>query len=165
MTESENIPPETQTEAEAPGEQIASVRPPRSFLGRLGCILAAVVWGFILLLPAFLITLAVQDELGLWHGGRIPDNEGHPLLLFKLLSDPDHPENEGISVTTSTVSRATETEMCLQTHVRYFLWVSEAEPASYCDCYTRADAEAEWAYAGSTSGACGAADAGDSGED
>lgn len=135
----------------------AGVRRQRGLLGRLGCVALFVVWLFFMLLPSLLIILAIQGEIGLWHGGRIPDSEAHPLLLIKLLNDPENLDHQGFSVTTSSVSRAAETEICLQTHVRYFLWEGDGPPASYCDCYTRAsaDAEAGWDYAGSTQGACG----------
>jgi hypothetical protein len=143
------IPP---AEAEIPAEATPPA-PRRSLLVRLGCAGALVIWFALLLTPILLIVLAAQGEIGLWYGARVPDSEAHPLLQVRLLMDID---NQGFSLTHSSINAQTATSTCMQTDVRYFLWEGEGENASYCDCYARADPDAPWAYLASSPGACGA---------
>jgi hypothetical protein len=136
-------------EAEAPA-------PRRGCLGRLGCGGIFFIWLFFVSLPTFLLIMAFQGEIGFWHGGDMPEPESHPMLLVRLVMDI---ENQGFSVTSSSVSEQTETAICVQTHVRFLLWEGDSDDdgdsVSYCDCYTRASARTSWLYNTSTPGSCG----------
>jgi hypothetical protein len=135
------------------GEEAVLAAPRRGILGRLGCAGALVIWFTLLLTPIMLIVLAAQGEIGLWYGGSVPDSEAHPLLQVRLLMDI---ENQGFSLTHSSIRAQNDTSTCMQTDVRYFLWEGEGEDATYCDCYHRANADAPWDYLASSLGACGA---------
>lgn len=126
--------------------------PQRGCLGRLGCGAIFFIWLFFILLPTFLLILAFQGEIGFWHGGDMPEPEAHPMLLVRLVMDI---ENQGFSVTSSSVSEQTETAICVQTHVRFLLWEGDGDSVGYCDCYTRASARTSWLYNTSTPGSCG----------
>lgn len=126
----------------------------RSLLGRIGFVALLIGWLSFLMLPFFLIVLAIQGEIGLAHGAYMPDHSAHPVLRFTLLNDPQNLANQGISITTSQISWGTATQLCVQTHVRFLMWEGRGDPASYCDCYTRATAEQAWVYAETTPGLC-----------
>jgi hypothetical protein len=137
--------------ADAESEVLDEIPRRRGCLGRLGCGALLVIWLFFVMLPTFLLILAIQGELGLWHGGDIPEPEAHPMILVRLLMDID---NQGFSVTTSSIVGQTETNACVQTHVRFLLWEGEGEDVSYCDCYERASENTAWLYNASTPGLC-----------
>lgn len=133
------------------GLDTGEVQRRRGCLGRLGCGAMFFVWLFFVMLPTFLLIMAMQGELGLWHGGDVPEPEAHPIILVRLLMDID---TQGFSVTTSSIASQTETAACMQTHVQFLLWEGEGEAVSYCDCYQRASANTAWLYNASTLGLC-----------
>jgi hypothetical protein len=108
------------------------------------------VWFVILLIPGFLLLLAIQQEVAVWHGSGFPDSESHPLAQVKLIMDA---RTRGVSLTSSHISREDGQNACVQTNVRYLLWQGQGEPASYCDCYQRADNE-RWQLSETYGGAC-----------
>lgn len=117
---------------------------------RLGCI---VVWLPLILLPLFLLILATQGEVALWHNDRFPDGEEHPFLQAKLLMDID---TRGLNVTRSYISsgNAEDTAVCVQTNVRFLLWQGEGTPVDYCDCYGRNAPAESWEFVARTQGTC-----------
>lgn len=123
-----------------------SPKPRRSPLRRAGCIVALVIWFAILLLPCFLVVLAVQQEISIPTGGA-PDQR----LRLWLISEADE---RGLALSTASVHQQTATEICVQTDVRFLLWAGSAEPLSYCDCYERGGESAEWASTSSSVGQC-----------
>lgn len=118
----------------------------RSPLRRAGCVVALIFWFAILLLPCFLIVLAVQQEIVISTGG-VP---GQQLRLW-LISEPDE---RGLGYSTASVRQSEATAVCVQTDVRFLLWAGSAQPVSYCECYERADESAEWSFVSSGEGIC-----------
>ena len=122
----------------------------RGYAWRLGCI---VVWLPLILLPLFLLILATQGELALWHADSFPDGEEHPFVQAKLLMDID---TRGLNVTRSYISssNAEDTAVCIQTQVRFLLWQGEGVPVDYCDCYARNTATDPWEFEARAQGMC-----------
>lgn len=138
---------------------VPAQRPRRNPLRRLGCGLALIVWFGILLIPGFLLMLAMQEEVAIWHGGDFPEREYHPALQISLLMDID---TRGVNITRSYIATSSgDTAACVETQVSYVLWQGRGDPATYCDCYTRATAGEAWTYTGTEQGRCGAANATD----
>ena len=129
-------------EAENP---VTPQRPRRSPLARLGCGVALVIWGLLLLTPCFFITLAVRGEISL-DTGPAPEQR----LRIWLIMEADE-RGLGIS-TTSSVPQADLT--CIQTDVRFVLWEGEAEPVSYCHCYEHPPDSDTWNLQAVTSNTC-----------
>lgn len=123
----------------------------RSLLSRIGCLGAIVIWFFILLLPLLFFALAAREQITIQHSGDVPDKYEHPLLQFRLISDI---EQRGVSITNSTVDRTDETNLCIETHVRYLLWEGQGDPATYHDLYTRPDEDSEWVFVTQAIGGC-----------
>jgi hypothetical protein len=113
---------------------------------RAGCIVAVVIWFVILLLPCFLIVLAVQQEITI-STGSVP---GQQIRLW-LISEA---EARGLAISTASLHQTADNAACVQTDVRYFLWAGESEPSSYCECYQRVSANASWVSTSMASGAC-----------
>lgn len=119
----------------------------RSPLRRLGCGILLVLWFLVLLTPCGLFMLASRGELTL-DLGSAPGQSARIWLVME-------PDERGIGLSLPTVhSGADADSMCVQTDVRYFLWQGEAEPLSYCDCYRRDDARADWIYLETLQGMC-----------
>lgn len=138
MTEAPDLVPQPAPEAQPPK--------PRSPIRRAGCILALIIWFAILLLPCFLIVLATQEEITITTG----DVPGQQTRLW-LISEA---EERGIALSTGSVFPTSDTAVCIQTDVNYFLWTGSEQPSTYCECYERASADASWSYLDSTQGAC-----------
>ncbi|HRL13767.1 MAG TPA: hypothetical protein PKX07_17940 [Aggregatilineales bacterium] len=132
------------------GQVEAAPRARRGPLRRLGCGIALVIWFVILLFPGFLLLLAIQQEVVVWHGRGFPEAESHPLVQVKLIMDA---RTRGVSITSSHISIEDSQNACVQTNVNYLLWQGTGEAASYCDCYARAG-ESGWTLTETYSGAC-----------
>jgi hypothetical protein len=129
-----------------------------AYAKRFGCGAAVLIWVLIMLIPLALFILAVQGEITVSHGNRVPEPDAHPLLQVRILSEV---RNAGIVITTSSVAsqstEADESRACMLTHVRYLLWEGEGQNASYCDCYVRpADSTSnnDWSYSGTSQNTC-----------
>jgi hypothetical protein len=105
-----------------------------------------IVWFLILLLPCFLVVLAVQQEISINTGGM----PGQQIRLW-LISEA---EQRGLALSTGTVRQSADNAACVQTDVNYYLWTGSEVPSVYCECYERESAEASWSYVTSTAGAC-----------
>lgn len=101
-----------------------------------------VMWFLILLLPLVFFALAIQGDITIARGG-IPDSHEHPLLQLSLISEVD---SRGLRITTTSISKPDELNLCVQTNVRFALWEGEGESASFCDCYVRQDSISEWQF-------------------
>lgn len=121
-------------------------KPRRSPLRRAGCIAALVIWFSILLLPCFLIVLAVQQEIVISTGGA----PGQQLRLW-LISEPDE---RGLALSTASVEQSNADNICVETTVRFLLWAGNAEPSSYCECYHRESDGDPWALTSMDAAAC-----------
>ncbi len=120
-------------------------------LRRLGCTILLILWFLFLLLPLFLFILAVQREITIAHAGDIPESYQHPLFQVQLIMEEDY---RGLRIVNATLHNATDTNICVQTNVRYVLWEGEGEPATFCRCYERDNSESEWSLSEQTSEAC-----------
>jgi hypothetical protein len=119
---------------------------PTSPLRRLGCGLLLVLWFVLLLTPCGLFLIAMTGELTVPTGG-LPEQE----LRIWLVMEADQ---RGLGISTGAPQDVTETAFCIQTDTRFALWAGRGQPASYCDCYTRADAASAWSLASVAQGAC-----------
>ncbi len=125
----------------------------RNPLRRVGCLLLLTLWFLLLLTPCGLFYLAANGEIRLDHAD-IPAPHSHPLLLVTLLSNADY---RGLQITRSSIVSAIDgAAVCIETAVSYLLWSTSGgdQNVKYCDCYSRADAEAAWALTGTHSSAC-----------
>ncbi len=139
--------PETPETPPAPETSVPISEPRRrNPLRRVGCIIALVVWFLILLLPCFLIVLAVQQEIVISTGGA----PGQQTRLW-LISEADE---RGLGVSTTSTRQSNENAICVETDVHFYLWAGKSDPSSYCDCYQRENASTPWSRAGTTPGAC-----------
>ena len=129
-------------------EEVSQLQPApsRSPLRRPGCVIALVIWFAILLLPCFLIVLAVQQEIVISTGSA----PGQQARLW-LISEADA---RGLGFSSATVYETSETALCVQNDVRFLLWTGDFEPVSYCECYERASAGDEWSFTESINGMC-----------
>lgn len=125
---------------------VNTLPPRRSPLRRIGCGLLLVIWFSILLLPCFLIVLAVQQEIVVSQGGA----PGQQLRLW-LISEADE---RGLGISTASVRQTSPNALCVQTNVRFLMWSGHDDPLAYCDCYERADEDAPWSSVSSASGEC-----------
>ena len=153
MSESSTAPrrakpePPALSEAELP-------RRGRSKARRLGCGLALLFWFSALLAPCALFYLAANGEIRLQHRD-IPQPHAHPLLLISLVSEA---EDRGLRIESSWIADAAADEetLCVETAVRFLLWEHRGgnQNVSFCDCYMRQDAEADWEFATTAGGVC-----------
>ncbi len=127
-------------------EEIAVEPPRRSPLRRAGCWIVIAIWFLILLIPCFLITLAVQQEIVITTGGA----PGQHVRLW-LISEA---EQRGFGLSTAAVTAKDDNDLCVQTDVRFLLWAGKGESSSYCDCYQRDNPSAEWTSVSTATGAC-----------
>jgi hypothetical protein len=118
----------------------------RSPLRRAGCIVALVIWFALLLLPCFLIVLAVQQEI-IITTGSVPGQQTRLWLISEA-------EERGLAISTASIRQSDENAVCVETDVHFMLWAGKADPTSYCDCYQRANASVPWSQASTASGAC-----------
>ncbi len=119
----------------------------RNPVQRLGCGTALIIWFLLLLTPCFLLTLAVQQEIVITTGS-LPGQQFRIYLISEAMQ-------RGVVVSNSRiVGRQSETNSCLETHVRYLLWTGIAESSTYCECFSRTDVANEWIAGMATTGIC-----------
>ena len=118
----------------------------RSPLRRAGCIILVLFWFLVLLLPCFLIVLAVQQEIVISTGSA----PGQQTRLW-LISEA---EERGLAVSTTSTRQTNDNAVCVETDVHFYLWTGKSDPTSYCDCYQRENASSPWSQASTASGAC-----------
>lgn len=121
-------------------------------LRRIGCTIVLVLWFLLLLTPCLLFYMASQGEISV-RLGNLPDQS----LRIWLVTEP---QQRGIGVSSPAVARAADgNTACLQMTVHYWLWYGEAEEAvQYCECFSRADRDADWTMTEMESGTCAASD-------
>jgi len=124
-------------------EYVVVEGPPRrrAWYKRPGCLVGVVIWFIVMLLPLFLFILAIEGELTINHPGDVPNKFAHPMLQVKLIMEIDY---RGLSITTSSVNREGDDDLCIENQTRYLLWQGEGEPATYCQCYSRDEADDDW---------------------
>jgi len=123
----------------------------RSIWRRLGCGLGIIGWLAFISLPMIFIVLAVRGQITIPRGGDIPNPDSYPYLQVRLVTEMDF---RGLNITSTMVERDGSDALCVQTNVRFILWQGEGEPATYCECYTRAGSDAVWDVMEAREGAC-----------
>jgi len=129
------------------------IRVPQSRIGKFGCGLLTTLWFMILLLPCGLFYLAFVGQITVQQS-NVPEPAAHPMFELQLVMDAD---NRGFRVTRSVVQAGTETEVCLETYVSYYLWQSneaQSPNTTFCDCYSRAAASDDWEFIDQQAGTC-----------
>ncbi|MFW5708772.1 MAG: hypothetical protein ACOCX5_00995 [Chloroflexota bacterium] len=124
---------------------------PRAWYKRPGCLVGIVIWFLVMLLPFALFVLAIEGDITLSYGGDVPDKHAHPLLQVRLVMEPDY---RGLSITTASLHREGEANLCIQNNIRFILWQGEGDPVTYCQCYARASVDDEWTSTDTSQGAC-----------
>jgi hypothetical protein len=123
----------------------------RAWYKRPGCLVGVVVWFIVMLLPLFLFVLAIQGDITINHRGDVPNKFAHPMLQVKLIMEMDY---RGLSITTSSLNREDDTAICIQNQTRYMLWQGSGDPADYCQCYDRENANDDWQRTEQTQDTC-----------
>jgi hypothetical protein len=104
------------------------------------------IWFVLLLLPCFLIVLAVQQEIVISTGGA----PGQQTRLW-LISEADQ---RGLGISTTSTRQTTPNAICVETNVHFYLWAGKSDPSSYCDCYQRESADSPWSQTSTAAGVC-----------
>ncbi|MCY4064612.1 MAG: hypothetical protein OXG53_19785 [Chloroflexi bacterium] len=121
---------------------------------RLGCGLVLLFWFALLLTPCSLFYLAANGEIRLGHRD-IPQPHAHPLLLVSLVSES---EDRGLRIENSWIadSQGDGGMLCVETAVRFLLWQYSGgnQNVSFCDCYRRQNADANWEFVTTYGGFC-----------
>jgi hypothetical protein len=125
---------------------------PIRVIRRLGCGLMIALWFAILLLPGGMFWLATGGEIRIPHI-NIPEPDYHPFFQINLIMNA---QNRGLQMTRTSPVTLDEEHVCVQGNVSYLLWESDdtAVSATYCQCYERADSEADWAFTTQATEAC-----------
>ena len=148
MAQSDRAHPEGQSRSDAAAGR------KRGLARRLGCGLVLPLWFALLMTPCALFYLAANGEIRLEHGD-IPQPHAHPLLLVSLVSEA---EDRGLRIETAWIAerQSSGETLCVETAARFLLWEYSGgnQNASWCDCYTRKDAEANWELVKTYGGAC-----------
>lgn len=109
-----------------------------------------VIWFGVLLIPLFFFILAANGEFTIGHG-NIPERDSHPRLKVDLISEIDY---RGLGFTRSVFLPTDELNSCVETHISYFLWEGEGEPAVYCECYIRESTDNDWQFTETITSSC-----------
>ncbi len=150
---SENLPldNENNTEETPQTDEIVVATKPHP-VKRLGCGILLVAWFTLLMTPCMLFYLASNGEIRIWHSD-IPEPDAHPRVLVELITEIDY---RGLQLTRSFPVNASESAVCVQTDVSFFLWhsIEENLDSSYCDCYQRDEDNSDWLLNETTIGVC-----------
>lgn len=104
----------------------------RPWYRRVGCLIGLFIWLTVMLIPCFFITLAFQQEIVITQG-----DAPNQVLRIWLINEA---RSRGLGVSNTTVYPDLQDEgLCVQTDVRFILWVGNSSPTSYCECFTPAD--------------------------
>jgi hypothetical protein len=142
MTDIEPVPAADDAEARTP-----VAPPPKSPLRRPGCVIALIIWFLILLTPCPLFILLTQGEIRI-NVGSAPDQHIRLWLVME-------PRERGFGLSSPSIHPGpSEGEVCLQTDVRYLLWMGSAEDASYCECYQHPTDDSGWTPTTTITGMC-----------
>jgi hypothetical protein len=110
----------------------------------LGCGVA--LWFAFLMLPCFFFVMLIQGQITITTGD-LPDQ------TFRIwLVNEARQRGFGIAVPSTHAGEGEQT--CLQTNVSFISWVGSGEPATYCECYSRAAGESGWTLQSTNAAAC-----------
>jgi hypothetical protein len=115
---------------------------PRPWWKKSGCLLGLFAWLALMMIPFFMLLLAFQGEITINHWGDVPSRFEHPFLQVVLIMEP---REQGLRFTRSTVNKLDENRICMETHIRFWMWQGQPQDAlSYCKCYSRQDKSDGW---------------------
>lgn len=115
----------------------APVSTRRHPLRRAGCAIGLLLWAVFMIAPCFLCVLATQGQITISLGSA-PDQQARIWLLNEA-----HERGIGISWPSARYSQDEKT-VCVQTDTRFVLWAGTGQPATYCECFIRANTDAVW---------------------
>ncbi len=114
---------------------------------RMGCVIGLVLWAIVIISPCFLLTLATQGQITIALGSA-PDQQARIWLLNEA-----RVRGIGISWPTARYSPDGKT-VCVQTDTQFVLWAGSGQPATYCECYTRANTGTAWTATAPSNKSC-----------
>ena len=139
MVESESI---ESTQPIEPAVKPMLVSPTqRKVLWRFGCLIGLLLWLVLMVIPPILFILAVRGDITLPRYGDVPNRHEYPLFQVKLIMEEDF---RGLGLLNTKLYPDDDLNLCVQTNVRYLLWAGEGEPAVFCTCYNRENADLDW---------------------
>lgn len=101
------------------------MKTPKTWLRRLGCFAAVIIWLVVMLFPTFAFLLAARGQLQF---GNDVDNH----LRFFIVQEE---ESAGVGIEWTRPYQ----ENCTQTSVNYVLWEgNNGQSTSYCQCFDQA---------------------------
>jgi hypothetical protein len=103
------------------------------------------VWLLILLIPAFFIVMTINGEVTIPLGDAPEQN-----LRIWLISEA---RVRGLGVASGGVASRSETDVCVETDLRYLLWQGTQAPSTYCECFMRSGDDG-WSFASGWEGLC-----------
>lgn len=127
-------------------DQPQAVPAPRSLRRRLFIGIVLVFWFTLLMVPCFFLTLAFNQEIVIPTGG-LPDQHVRIWLVME-------PFERGLAVSLPSVQAESPTEACMTFTTRFLLWQGRASNVEYCECFSRADASADWTMSSVLAQAC-----------
>jgi len=126
---------------------VVEASPPRSSRRRRVLIgIGLIIWFMLLMLPCLFFTLAFNQEIAIATG----DLPGQQLRVWLVMEVTQR----GLGYSTASVDQRSETSACLTTRINFLLWQGRGEPASYCECFTRASASDPWMLTSVDMAAC-----------
>jgi hypothetical protein len=137
---------EIQNEAAPEQEELVVIPKRRGPLARLGCALGLIIWAILILSPCILITLAVRGEINI-PTGDAPDQRLRVWLIMET-------RQRGVGISNASIRERDDGQTCVQTETSFLLWLGEAEPVSYCECYQHEDGSQDWIPTEMMSGLC-----------
>lgn len=113
-------------------------------LRQVGCVLGALLWFLLLLLPCSAVVLIVQRDVAI-PLGALPGQSARIWLV-------DEARTRGVAISLPNVQNVDEDLTCLQTDSQFLLWMGQGEPVSYCECFRMV--EEVWQLQGTQAGVC-----------
>lgn len=118
----------------------------RNPIRRIGCWFGLLLWVVLMVSPCLLFVLATQGQITVTLGGA-PGQEARVWLINEA-------RVRGIAISWPSVHNENDTALCVQTDTRFILWAGSGDPATFCECYTRASPNDGWTAGESFSGSC-----------
>lgn len=115
-------------------------------LRRVGCIIGLLLWVLLMVAPCGLFLLATQGQFTLSLGSA-PHQEARLWLINEA-------RVRGLALSLPSVHQTAANGLCVQVDTHFLLWAGSGEPATFCECYTRANANADWTPTASYTGSC-----------
>jgi len=101
---------------------------------RRGCVLGVLLWALVMTLPLCALIFAIRGEVA-WRRGPFTEDR----LWIIRTDEGSRGERTGglaYSSTRVTSGRAGDGQpICARTSIRFWLWRSEDESVTYCECY------------------------------